>query len=233
MFCGILMANDDHRRFPCPSSASTTPCSTSATSTTSVAFYTEALGFRVKAALPGAAFLQAEGSTNDHDLGLFAVGSPGRRLGRRAQHRRALPPRLGGRHPRRAAPRRRGPGRARRAGRRLGPRHDQGALRPRPRRPGVRGELARPGGPAHARPHDAHRAARPRGRDHPIRCGHSRRNRRVHSDASRNPPSRTRVPFGETVRPSGRWVARIGFRDGVRIGPAHPRSPRPGPQEVR
>src|SRR6188472_4637509 len=41
----------------------------------SVAFYTEALGFRVKGALPGAAFLQAEGSTNDHDLGLFAVGS--------------------------------------------------------------------------------------------------------------------------------------------------------------
>ena len=41
----------------------------------SVAFYTEALGFRVKAALPGAAFLQAEGSTNDHDLGLFAVGA--------------------------------------------------------------------------------------------------------------------------------------------------------------
>ena len=40
----------------------------------SVAFYTEALGFRVKAAMPGAAFLQAEGSTNDHDLGLFAVG---------------------------------------------------------------------------------------------------------------------------------------------------------------
>ena len=40
----------------------------------SVAFYTEALGFRVKTALPGAAFLQAEGSTNDHDLGLFGVG---------------------------------------------------------------------------------------------------------------------------------------------------------------
>ena len=40
----------------------------------SVAFYTDALGFRVKAAMPGAAFLQAEGSTNDHDLGLFAVG---------------------------------------------------------------------------------------------------------------------------------------------------------------
>jgi catechol-2,3-dioxygenase len=40
----------------------------------SVAFYTEALGFRVKVALPGAAFLQADGSTNDHDLGLFAIG---------------------------------------------------------------------------------------------------------------------------------------------------------------
>ena len=40
----------------------------------SVDFYTEALGFRVKAAVPGAAFLQAEGSTNDHDLGLFAAG---------------------------------------------------------------------------------------------------------------------------------------------------------------
>ncbi len=42
----------------------------------SVAFYTEALGFRVKVEIPGrAAFLQAEGSTNDHDLGLFAVGT--------------------------------------------------------------------------------------------------------------------------------------------------------------
>jgi catechol-2,3-dioxygenase len=42
----------------------------------SVAFYTEALGFRVVNEMPGrAAFLQAEGSTNDHDLGLFAIGS--------------------------------------------------------------------------------------------------------------------------------------------------------------
>jgi catechol-2,3-dioxygenase len=40
----------------------------------SVAFYTDVLGFRVKASLPGAAFLQAAGSTNDHDLGLFAIG---------------------------------------------------------------------------------------------------------------------------------------------------------------
>lgn len=41
----------------------------------SVAFYRDLLGFRVVAEMPGrAAFLQASGSTNDHDLGLFAVG---------------------------------------------------------------------------------------------------------------------------------------------------------------
>ena len=41
----------------------------------SVAFYTEALGFRVVVGMPGAAFLQAAGSTNDHDLGLYAIGT--------------------------------------------------------------------------------------------------------------------------------------------------------------
>ena len=45
----------------------------------SVAFYTDVLGFRVLGVLPegfrGAAFLQAPGSTNDHDLGLFEIGS--------------------------------------------------------------------------------------------------------------------------------------------------------------
>lgn len=42
----------------------------------SVAFYRGALGFRVVTEIPGrAAFLQAEGSTNDHDLGLFAIGT--------------------------------------------------------------------------------------------------------------------------------------------------------------
>jgi len=41
----------------------------------SVAFYEQALGFRVVASMgAGAAFLQAPASTNDHDLGLFAVG---------------------------------------------------------------------------------------------------------------------------------------------------------------
>ncbi|RZS91499.1 glyoxalase/bleomycin resistance protein/dioxygenase superfamily protein [Motilibacter rhizosphaerae] len=45
----------------------------------SAAFYQDVLGFREVrfegAAIPGAAFLQAPGSTNDHDLGLFAIGS--------------------------------------------------------------------------------------------------------------------------------------------------------------
>lgn len=43
----------------------------------SVAFYTEVLGFRPigrMGFIPGAAFLQAGGSSNDHDLGLFQVG---------------------------------------------------------------------------------------------------------------------------------------------------------------
>ncbi|MFE3449714.1 VOC family protein [Nonomuraea sp. NPDC059194] len=41
----------------------------------SVAFYREALGFEVVMSMPGAAFLQAEGSSNDHDLGLFQIGA--------------------------------------------------------------------------------------------------------------------------------------------------------------
>ncbi|MDQ1710711.1 MAG: hypothetical protein QOE45_161 [Frankiaceae bacterium] len=41
----------------------------------SVAFYTDVLGFRVVNAMPGAAFVQAPASTNDHDLGLFEIGS--------------------------------------------------------------------------------------------------------------------------------------------------------------
>ncbi|NUU25352.1 MAG: VOC family protein [Streptomycetaceae bacterium] len=41
----------------------------------SVAFYSDVLGFRTVMGFPGAAFLQAPGSTNDHDLGLFQIGS--------------------------------------------------------------------------------------------------------------------------------------------------------------
>lgn len=42
----------------------------------SVAFYRDVLGFRTVTQIPGrAAFLQAEGSRNDHDLGLFAIGN--------------------------------------------------------------------------------------------------------------------------------------------------------------
>ncbi len=39
-----------------------------------VAFYQEVLDFKVVMSFPGAAFLQAPGSSNDHDLGLFEVG---------------------------------------------------------------------------------------------------------------------------------------------------------------
>ena len=41
----------------------------------SAAFYTEVLGFVPLMELPGAVFLRAPGSTNDHDLGLFAIGA--------------------------------------------------------------------------------------------------------------------------------------------------------------
>ena len=44
----------------------------------SVAFYTDVLGFRVVPMAPeglNAAFLQAGGSANDHDLGLFEIGA--------------------------------------------------------------------------------------------------------------------------------------------------------------
>jgi catechol-2,3-dioxygenase len=41
----------------------------------SAQFYCDILGFRrLPLPFPGAAFLQAEGSTNDHDLGLFSIG---------------------------------------------------------------------------------------------------------------------------------------------------------------
>jgi catechol-2,3-dioxygenase len=44
----------------------------------SLGFYRDILGFKPISMLPegftGAAFLQAPGSTNDHDLGLFAIG---------------------------------------------------------------------------------------------------------------------------------------------------------------
>jgi catechol-2,3-dioxygenase len=41
----------------------------------SVAFYRDVLGFRPVMGLPNAAFIQAPGSTNDHDLGLFQIGA--------------------------------------------------------------------------------------------------------------------------------------------------------------
>jgi catechol-2,3-dioxygenase len=43
----------------------------------SVAFYEKVLGFRQVMGFPGAAFLQAAESSNDHDLGLFQVPGAG------------------------------------------------------------------------------------------------------------------------------------------------------------
>lgn len=40
----------------------------------SATFYRDVLGFREVARMPGAVFLQAPDSTNDHDLGLFSIG---------------------------------------------------------------------------------------------------------------------------------------------------------------
>ncbi len=37
-------------------------------------FYGDVLGFRKVMEMPGAVFLQAPGSTNDHDLGIFGIG---------------------------------------------------------------------------------------------------------------------------------------------------------------
>ncbi|MFF7208942.1 VOC family protein [Streptomyces sp. NPDC008238] len=51
----------------------------------SVEFYTAVFGFRIDAEIPGrAAFLSAQDTLNDHDLGLFALGpdAPGPEQGR-------------------------------------------------------------------------------------------------------------------------------------------------------
>ena len=40
----------------------------------SAAFYGDTLGFRRVMEMPGAVFMQAPESTNDHDLGLFSIG---------------------------------------------------------------------------------------------------------------------------------------------------------------
>ena len=67
----------------------------------SVAFYRDVLGFEVVTEVGGrAAFLRADGSANDHDLGLFEVGRRRGAVAGRARRGRAVPPGVGGRHPR-------------------------------------------------------------------------------------------------------------------------------------
>ncbi len=95
----------------------------------SIAFYRDALDFRVKAELPGAAFLRAAASQNDHDLGLFEVGSAAAPSGAGRSsvglYHLAWEVDTLGELKRIAAP----PGRAGRPRGRIRPRHHEGAVR--------------------------------------------------------------------------------------------------------
>ena len=73
------------------------PCSTCATPARAAAFYQEALDFEVVAEVGDGAgvFLEAAGTENHHDLGLFSLGPTRAAAGTRP--RRPLPPRLAGR----------------------------------------------------------------------------------------------------------------------------------------
>ena len=66
-------------------------------------FYRDVFGFRVVMEMPGAKFLQAPDSDNDHDLGLFSIGDGGGAVDGGAGDGRAVPHRLGGPDPRRPA----------------------------------------------------------------------------------------------------------------------------------
>ena len=101
----------------------------------SVAFYHDVLGFTPiadMAELPGAAFLQAPGSTNDHDLGLFEIGAAAgtSQAGRSTVGLYHLAWEVDTLDELGAGPRR--PRRRRRAGRLERPRHHQEPLRARP-----------------------------------------------------------------------------------------------------
>ena len=121
------------------------------------AFYQDLLDFRPVMEIPGrAVFLQAPGSNNDHDLGLFAIGTEAgpSEAGRRtvglyhiAWEVDTLDELV------------RLQGVLAEAGALVGhvrPRHDEGAVRARPGRPRARGELAAAGRPDHARCRDGH-----------------------------------------------------------------------------
>jgi catechol 2,3-dioxygenase-like lactoylglutathione lyase family enzyme len=146
----------------------------------SAAFFIENLGFRRVAAYnaPGAAFLQAEGSTNDHDLALFSIGSDAT-VDRRTRHGRAVPLVVGSRHPwrPRAAPRPTAIDRL--IGRRHKPRHHACAVRQGSGRPRVRAHLGAARGAAHRRGQAGHRTTRSATRHRPIRRRHHRRHRHL------------------------------------------------------
>ena len=63
-------------------------------------FYRDVFGFRVVMEMPGAKFLQAPDSDNDHDLGLFSIGEGGGPVASRTSDGRPVPHRVGGPDPR-------------------------------------------------------------------------------------------------------------------------------------
>ena len=154
-------------------------------------FYSEVLGFRVVSSLPGAAFLQAPDSTNDHDLGVFQIGagaapSDAGRSTVGLYHLAWEVDTLGELR----APRRRTPRTWRtRGGQR--PRHHEEPLREGPGRARVRGRLDHPCPPADAR--------RPRARGCRSVCSTSRR--RSNGSASTNPAASASPPDPESNLP--------------------------------
>ncbi len=97
------------------SSGSTTRCCTCATwprASRSTAMSWASTTSTAATRIPGAAFLRAPDSTNDHDLGLFQIGAEAGPSGAGRSDGRAVPPGLGGRHPRRSARSWPAPGRA-------------------------------------------------------------------------------------------------------------------------
>ena len=77
----MAVRGSQERRGRCRSPASTTPCCTSATSSAPASSTRASSASAPSCGCPGqAAFFQAPGSTNDHDLGTFQIGS-----GRRAR----------------------------------------------------------------------------------------------------------------------------------------------------
>ena len=147
----------------------------------SAEFYTTVLGFEAVATMGSqAVFLRADGSTNDHDLGLFTVGN---RPQPACAIARSVPPGLAGQHHRGSRSVARQVGRRWVAAGRERPRRQQEPVRGRSRRHRVRSDVGRSEGEL------AHwtidRTTRSRCRARSLGSGRYRRSITVTSDAAR------------------------------------------------